>query len=93
MPKYDITDHKIPLDILEKIHIIENFAKTDDTYCKMYRTLIWCEHEFFSVESQIDPEIRDKMWDYSGLSEAMTHRLLELACQLITIPSEPPFLP
>ena len=76
--------------IQRKIKIIEAIAKGDGIYQQMFSQLRQLEQTFLDIEPSIPPEYRDKMWDFFGASESMTHRLLELACLYMDFPHAHP---
>ena len=79
-------ERKIDVVVQQKINVVEAIAKGDEVYINMFSELRQLERRFFEIEPSIPPEDRDVMWDYFGLCEDMTHRLLEIACKYMNFP-------
>lgn len=62
----------------EKIHSLRMIAQADSTYCMLMDALRSAEKKLFEVETTMTIEQRDIMWDFWGLSEEVSHRLLEI---------------
>jgi len=86
MDDFSSIDHKIDPIIQRKIDLITALAMEDEIYQQMFSQLRRLERDFYDIEPSIPPEHRDKLWDFFGMSEAMTHRLLELACLYMEFP-------
>ena len=86
MTSFDLNTYKIDPLIQRKLDLIHAIAKGDEIYQEMFSQLRQLERDFYDIEPAIPPEHRDKMWDFFGMSEAMTHRLLELACLYMEFP-------
>lgn len=80
-------ERRIDAVVQQKINVVEAIAKGDEVYIDLFSKLKRLEQVFFEIEPSIPPEHRDVMWDYFGLCEDMTHRLLEIACKYMNFPS------
>lgn len=87
MVKFDWENLTVEPYIQRRLDILEAMAKGDDTYRLLREALDEQEERYLAIESSIPADLRDIILDYFDLREAMAHRLTELACKYMELPS------
>jgi len=77
-----------PLPEAEKIRMewIDLLTKTDETYTEMLRRCIELERKYECVRNALSTEQMDIICDFLSHCEAMSERMLELACTYMRFP-------
>ena len=77
-----------PLPEAEKIRmeLIDLLTKTDETYTEMLRRCVELERKYECVLNSLSTEQMDIICDFLSHCEAMSERMLELACTYMRFP-------
>lgn len=73
-------------ELRERLDHVEALAKEDEQYSRMLREMAILEERYFSVLSRLSYEQQDIISDFVSQCEGISWRMLELACENITLP-------
>ena len=76
------------LDTAKKLAIVRAAAQTDGIYLQRLETLRQEERRLDGYEMEMNELQRHAMWDFFDALEDVNCRLMEVACQVLTLPEK-----
>lgn len=67
--------------VRRKMAALQMLANGDDRYYAMLLRLRELEKEYDAVIRELPAEQQDTVWEFAAQCEAMSHRMLEIACE------------